>query len=109
MSKLSKKHRHKKSRSRASAGNIAVQEGVGNATSAGPSVRRRVVQRPSLQNAIFALMLTLGFLGFAIFFTFFYTEDANHFLYGGAMGLTALGWLALAARRWSSYRQYVRA
>jgi hypothetical protein len=63
---------------------------------------------PSLQNAVFALMATLGFVGFAIFFTFFYSEDANHYLYGGVMGLTALGWLFIATRRWSTYRQSVR-
>ncbi len=86
-----------------------MQEQAEQATPVRPSGRGRLARRPSLQNAVFALMLTLGFLGFAVFFTFFYTEDANHFLYGAAMGLTALGWLALAARRWSVYRQYARA
>ena len=50
-------------------------------------------------------MLTLGFLGMAIFFTFFYAEDSNHYFYGGIAGLTALGWLILLAQRWSQYRQ----
>jgi cytochrome c biogenesis protein CcdA len=72
-------------------------------------LRKSLARRPSLQNAVFALMLTLGFVGFAVFFTFFYTEDANHFLYGGAMALTALGWLVLAMKRWSAYRDYARA
>ncbi len=71
--------------------------------------RGRVVRGTSLQSALFALMVTLGFVGFAIFFTFFYGEDANHFLYGGVMGLTALGWLVIAMRRWSLYRQRARA
>lgn len=58
-----------------------------------------------MQSVVFPVMLTLGFMGMAIFFTFFYGEDANHYIYGGAMGLTALGWLVIASRRWSSYRQ----
>jgi hypothetical protein len=106
---MSKTKRRKKSRSRASGGSVAVQERVERAVPAASSRRALASRRPSLQNAVFAFMLTLGFLGFAIFFTFFYSEDANHYLYGGAMGLTALGWLALAARRWSAYRQYVQA
>jgi hypothetical protein len=62
-----------------------------------------------MQNIVFALMVTLGCLGMAIFFTFFYSEDANHYIYGGVMGLTAVGWLVIASRRWSSYRQRARA
>jgi hypothetical protein len=50
-------------------------------------------------------MLTCGFFGMAIFFAFFYNEDANHYFYAGVAALTALGWLALCARRWSQYRQ----
>ncbi|HEY3993058.1 MAG TPA: hypothetical protein VGM01_09295 [Ktedonobacteraceae bacterium] len=106
---MTKTKRRKKSSSRASTGRVVVQEKVERAAPAGAAARGLPTRRPSLQNAVFALMLTLGFLGFAIFFTFFYTEDANHIIYGVAMALTALGWLALAARRWSSYRQYVRA
>jgi len=59
----------------------------------------------SLQNVAFAAMLTCGFFGMAIFFAFFYNEDANHYFYAGVAALTALGWLALCARRWSQYRQ----
>jgi len=50
-------------------------------------------------------MIALGFWGFAIFCIFFYTEDANHYLYGAIMALTAVGWSILVARRWLSYRR----
>ncbi|HVU66001.1 MAG TPA: hypothetical protein VHD63_02680 [Ktedonobacteraceae bacterium] len=65
------------------------------------------MRRPSLQNTVFSLMVALGCLGLALFFIFFYAEDANHYLYGGIAGLTALGWLVISVRRWSSYRQSV--
>lgn len=58
----------------------------------------------SLQNIIFAGMLTCGFLGMAIFFTFFY-DDANRYFYAGIAALTAVGWALLLARRWTQYRQ----
>ncbi len=71
----------------------------------------RAVQRSSssgsLQNIIFSGMVALGCLGMAIFFIFFYGEDANHYLYAGIIGLTGLGWLALLWRRWSQYRSRV--
>ena len=103
------KKRRKKSKTRPPVEHVMSQTSAERAVSQQALVRRSLAKRPSLQNAVFALMLTLGFLGFAVFFTFFYAEDANHFLYGGAMALTALGWLALAAKRWSAYRQYARA
>jgi len=107
---MSKTNRRKKSKSRASVGSGAVQEKRAERASSGASSGRgRAPSKPSLQSAVFALMLTLGCLGLAIFFIFFYSEDANHYLYGGVMGLTTLGWLAIAARRWSAYRQYVQA
>ncbi|HEX7735328.1 MAG TPA: hypothetical protein VF458_10705 [Ktedonobacteraceae bacterium] len=87
---------------------MATREQIGQSAPGAFSERRRVAGRPNLQRVVFAVMLTLGFLGMAIFFTFFYAEDANHYLYGAAMGLTALGWLALATRRWSEYRQAAR-
>ncbi len=123
---MSKTKRRKKARSRAPGANVAAQERVlpfrsnqENADERAPKrqkeVGREVPARrasprraPRLQNAVFALMATLGFLGFAIFFIFFYSEDTNHYLYGGVMGLTALGWLFIATRRWSAYRQSVR-
>lgn len=66
---------------------------------------RRSSGGAGLQRVAFAAMLTLGFLGMAIFFTFFYTEDSNHYFYGGIAAVTALGWLILLAQRWSQYRQ----
>jgi hypothetical protein len=102
---MSKTKRRKKARSRASGANVAVQERVEREA---PIRRASFTRRPSLQNAVFALLITLGFLGFAGFFTFFYSEDANHFIYGAVMGLTALGWLAITVRRWSLYRQSVQ-
>ena len=72
----------------------------------------RMAQRPvrytrgaGLQNVGFAAMVALGFLGLTVFFAFFYSEDANHYLYAGLAGLTGLGWVVLLARRWSQYRQ----
>lgn len=60
--------------------------------------------RASLQNMVFSGMVALGCLGLAIFFIFFYGEDANHYLYGAIIGLTAVGWFVLLWRRWSQYR-----
>lgn len=71
------------------------------------SAARRPVGTGSLQNIIFSGMVALGCLGMAIFFIFFYGEDANHYLYAGIIGLTGLGWLALVWRRWSQYRSRV--
>ena len=58
-----------------------------------------------MQSVVFAAMLTLGFLGLAIFFTFFYTRDPDHLVYSGVAALTALGWLILLRIRWSRYHQ----
>ena len=58
----------------------------------------------SLQNLVFSIMVGLGCWGMAFFFTFLYA-DPNHYLYGGIMALTALGWSIIAARKWSVYRQ----
>ncbi|HEY0756045.1 MAG TPA: hypothetical protein VGD98_18965 [Ktedonobacteraceae bacterium] len=102
---MSKTKRRKKNRSRPAGGGVTSQVRVEQSGPASFPRRRRTTGGASLQRVVFALMLTLGFLGIAIFFTFFYAEDANHYLYGGAMGLTALGWLFLAGRRWSVYRQ----
>jgi hypothetical protein len=106
---MSKSRRRKKNKPRSANEHVATQERVEHQASVGFAGRGRVARRASLQSAVFALMVTLGFVGFAVFFTFFYSEDANHFLYGGVMGLTALGWLVIATRRWSSYRQRARA
>lgn len=58
----------------------------------------------SLQNVVFSAMVGLGCWGMAFFFAFLYA-DPNHYLYGGIMALTALGWSIIATRRWSTYRQ----
>lgn len=59
----------------------------------------------SVQNVAFSAMVALGFWGFTVFCLFFYTVDPNHYLYGGMLALTALGWSWLLARRWSQYRR----
>ena len=104
---MPKSKKRKKTTSRASDGNVAVQEKAAYERPA--SQTRRPVRYggggAGLQKVTFAAMLTLGFLGMAIFFTFFYTEDPNHYFYGGVAALTALGWLVLLAQRWSQYRQ----
>ena len=105
---MSKTKRRRKSKSRTANGSVATREQVVQSSPGTFFGQRRVAGRPSFQKVVFAVMLTLGFLGMAIFFTFFYAEDANHYLYGAAMGLTALGWLALATRRWSEYRRAAR-
>lgn len=64
------------------------------------------VRGQSLQNVVFSAMVGLGCWGMAFFFAFLYA-DPNHYLYGGIMALTALGWSIIAARRWSTYRQRV--
>jgi len=102
---MSKTRRRKKSKSRAS--ESVTRERSVREMPAGSSRARIAPPRSSLQNAVFALMVTLGCLGLAVFFTFFYPEDQNHYLYGGIAGLTALGWLVISVRRWSSYRQSV--
>lgn len=71
------------------------------------AARRPTGSTGSLQNVIFSGMVALGCLGLAIFFIFFYGEDANHYLYGAVIGLTGVGWLILLWRRWSQYRQRV--
>ncbi|HEU5379514.1 MAG TPA: hypothetical protein VFV38_29170 [Ktedonobacteraceae bacterium] len=58
----------------------------------------------NLQNLAFSGMVALGCWGMAFFFAFFYTE-ANRYLYGAIMAITALGWSIIVARRWSTYRQ----
>ncbi len=58
----------------------------------------------SMQNVVFSTMIGLGCWGMAFFFAFLYA-DPNHYLYGGIMALTALGWSVIAARKWSIYRQ----
>jgi hypothetical protein len=60
-----------------------------------------------MQNLAFSLMVALGFWGLAIFCTFFYVADPNHYLYGAIMGLTAVGWTVILVRRWLAYRQRV--
>jgi hypothetical protein len=62
-----------------------------------------------LQNVVFALLVALGCLGLAAFFAFFYGEDANHWLYAALMGVTAMGWLVISTRRWSTYRRRAQA
>jgi hypothetical protein len=103
---MAKARKRRKAAGRSSAGNVAVQERTAR------TVSTSVAQRPSLfttggsrQNVLFSTMIALGFWGFAIFCTFFYTEDANHYLYGAIMALTAVGWSVLVARRWLSYRR----
>lgn len=61
----------------------------------------------SVQNFMYSLMVAVGFWGLAIFCTFFYADDPNHFLYGAIMGLTAIGWSVIVGRRWMAYRQRV--
>jgi hypothetical protein len=61
---------------------------------------------PGIQGLAFAVLLSLGFWGFAIFFLAFYTEDANHFLYAAVAGITALGWTLILARRWLALRRH---
>lgn len=99
---MPKRKRRKKSQSRASTGHAPVQQSVERAIPAG---RPRPVRRPSIQNAVFSTMVALGCLGMAAFFTFFYPGDANHYLYGGVMAVTAVGWIIITARRWMAYRQ----
>lgn len=102
---MAKTKRRKKARPRGEGVSAPTREVV---RKDAPTRQIRLGPKPSLQNTVFAFMVTLGFLGFAVFFIFFYNEDANHYLYGALLGLTALGWLVIALRRWSSYRQRVR-
>jgi|SRR5579875_2472085 hypothetical protein len=103
---MPKSRKRKKTANRA-ARSVAVQENTTYARPAGMALRRsRSNSGASLQKVAFAAMLALGFLGMTIFFTFFYTEDPEHYIYGGIAGVTALGWLALLAHRWSQYRQH---
>jgi hypothetical protein len=59
----------------------------------------------SLQNVVFSAMVGLGCWGMAFFFIFFYSEEPNHYLYGGIMAVTALIWSLIAVRKWSMYQQ----
>jgi hypothetical protein len=103
---MPKSKKRKRTTSRASSGSAAVQEKMAYERPARAASRpRRASGGASLQRVAFAAMLTLGFVGMAIFFTFFYTEDSNHYFYGGIAGITALGWLLLLAQRWTQYRQ----
>ena len=101
---MPKTKKRKKTTSRAANGNAAVQERMADEAPAS-MMRRSPGYRggTSGQSVVFAAMLTLGFLGLAIFFTFFYTKDPDHFIYSGVAGLTALGWLILLRIRWSRY------
>lgn len=99
---MPKTKRRKKSPSRASAGSAPTRGSVERTVPAG---RAQLARKPSVQNAVFSTMVALGCLGMAAFFTFFYPEDANHYLYGGVMAVTAVGWLVIATRRWSVYRR----
>lgn len=58
-----------------------------------------------MQNLVYSAMAALGFWGLTIFCIFFYLADPNHYIYGAIMGLTAVGWSVIAARRWWAYRQ----
>jgi hypothetical protein len=101
---MPKTKKRKKTKQYASSVSTGSQESVKNETPA--RIVRPVRSRGTgLQGVTFAAMLTFGFLGMAIFFTFFYADDANHYFYGAVAALTALGWLLLLARRWSVYRQ----
>lgn len=101
---MPKTKKRKKTTSRASNGNATTQARVADETPAG-ALRRSPGTRggTSGQSVLFAALLTLGFLGLAIFFTFFYTADPDHFIYSGIAGLTALGWLILLRVRWTKY------
>lgn len=99
---MPKTKRRKKTKGGGSAAKVTAPEKVVSAR-AGGAWKQPVPA--SLQNVIFSVMVTLGFLGLAAFFIFFYSEDANHILYGAVAGLTGLGWLAVSARKWSAYRQ----
>lgn len=79
---------------------------------AAPEMPVRATRRPvipmggqSLQNVAFSVMVGLGCWGLACFFVFFYSEEPNHYLYGGIMAVTALIWSIIAVRRWSVYQQ----
>jgi hypothetical protein len=58
-----------------------------------------------MQGLAFAVLLSLGFWGFTVFFLAFYTEDANHYLYAAIAGVTALGWTLILVRRWLALRR----
>ncbi len=87
-------------------GKVAVQE----RPAPEPPVSRQNVQARNftgsggLQGLVFSGMIAIGFWGFAIFCIFFFGSDPNHYLYGGVMALTAIGWSVILVRRWLTYR-----
>jgi hypothetical protein len=108
---MSKTRKRKRAASRLAPENVEVLENAAGEIQNTRAVRKRAlsVGGPSQQNLAFSLMVALGFWGLAVFCVFFFAADPNHYLYGGIMALTAVGWSFLVARKWSAYRQGVRA
>ena len=102
---MPKAKKRKKAAGRVASNRVVVQVQEGTTQTAATSVTNRSGFFSAVsknQSILFASMVALGFWGCAIFCVFFYTEDANHYIYGALMALTAVGWSISALRRWSS-------
>lgn len=104
---MPKTSRRKKTAKRLPVGNTSVgRAGLERAATARAISYADISTRAvSMQTVVFSAMVALGFWGFTVFCLFFYTVDPNHYLYGGILALTALGWSLLLVRRWSRYRR----